>query len=1267
MIKNIKLKTLDTTISLMGFVDPASISHLEHMAADKFDTGTLNIPVIKGDQFEGIDMSIPIPTDSVIIIELMNGDEYQMLTDEDIVSPLIIGKNYHSHDIKLIEPLKLLTKINIPGVSITQPKTHGYMKGNVLFETKINNPQTELFVGDTEGKLNFDQTDEQYDNYIYDYNFLNKYNTFKNDQSKGMVIGPTSNMIEIPLDQEIIIPNSDTDHTIHFDMNIFNPQYNIIHKTELHTRINKDYEMYVNFANGGIKYEVIFTLGDNNTPIFSTGTISHPSSTIANRKMIRSRVGVGTYSDGIGNETIFNVNYNTYVPGDTNTKKLEFFNIDTSDEFIPSRNYHAAIIDNYDLYNMRTFKIKPGQHGKLKAFIRHIGYNSRWNISGYRYSCGLWSECVPRGNEINIYKHKKFMINDFNVRIFEGSTTKTLSTEINRILNIVDDHDIELMENNEIFSDSSPELTFDKNNLYEVIKTFGDYMGAIPKLTFDYTDKLKWVPATEQEYNAGFKKISINTTSESFMNFLNILYKNEELGTTAIRANDEEYEFVETTSSVYNSRPEKITIYGSAGWNGTNIMNHIKIHHPQYYDNLSLYPGVLGVMVDIDGQYATYWEVVFNDQNRYAKLEVISSQDGRKIIKYDFYNELDFETISEPDNIQNIVLSRDTENYISSIEMNVENLINEDNIVNTGWMKLNGLSDGQFKIDTDNLGLKLPNGPIYKITKVEGMIGRLIDMPSGTSNISSTKIFDLTDYIIEEAYFNILENKSEYTTSERSSENTKNQHLYYKQGDDIIYNMSFTGTQPPVHPNQPNTSSNRAIYEMFAKAILLETGKDTANMIIDTGEVSDDMKIRLRFEYIPYTSTRTNIYKDDQSGFEQKTSKYYNEQQKLNDPTTLGRKAQQDINRMGNTYEELNGSTTDINRIPKLGTLNKKDGRILVSLNKIFLPNRIDFTGTYIKDYSNINEYFGIDSNYRQYEIPKEDIVNRIEKKETHVYITDIPIENNINEFQHGNLFNGLTTINSIPENQPKYALIETWDSKDILLTAVVKPVNSQVMGKGISHFFIMDDNYSAGNKITTKTENGIISYYQQSIEYSDSFGSISKIRVRFLTMTDSDYLYCLNNYSNFPYIGSNTNTLLFRANIISSYTYELDKDARERIGFNQDIKFFSDKQDKIKIYEGFARYNPLNISDNDSIDIRVGILKRSISRSTNKIEIGNIIYSSSNILEPIGDNRLKININGTGEQLVIYEHNTLEPILTYRPGEYITPVKELNLYYFKK
>jgi hypothetical protein len=598
--------------------------------------------------------------------------------------------------------------------------------------------------------------------------------------------------------------------------------------------------------------------------------------------------------------------------------------------------------------------------------------------------------------------------------------------------------------------------------------------------------------------------------------------------------------------------------------------------------------------------------------------------------------------------------------YADGLEINAPNVIRDDNPVNAitepsenGWLTVRGASDerGEQIIDSNTaVNLELP---IYKPIQVlvKGLEFDMKDELDQTVTFANTEIWDITNYVIEQERYNTF--PSEANLNNRGAEKNKANTIYYRQGDNRIYGLGFIGTLPPGW-NQPKPP-NYAIWEAIMNKAAEEnpTYTFTNDYLVDLN-TENIHNLQFKVKHIPYSDVRLTIYKNDNR---EKNIMYFNEQASLNDMELLGKIAQENADRTGNRTVRLEGITGNDRFL--LGS--KIGDKTLVNYTISRSPTVNKFVAEYAVGYSNISDYVGIDSRYRQYEIPQDTIVNRRDKltqffrikvsnTQPAVFLPDF-LDTVTNDFTNSVYGNFLTTPAG---SRPTYAKITIDEDK-----VVESTIDAYRMGRTLGLAFDMLDNYSAGitkkeRQIYDGTSNIDIKT-QEDARYTDLIGRFTSAEIEFYDGTGTVNIATSDNY---PDNATSPTNKYF------DYNYTVNKDARERWGFVFETIFQSDEisAEKVKVYDGFVKYNRLatEITPN-TVEIR--FLDKGYLPDKH-LDIRRTILGTGTIT--VDDRALKIQasatIDGLYEGLILTINE--EPILAIQTDDYDAGVQVTKYLY---
>lgn len=665
-----------------------------------------------------------------------------------------------------------------------------------------------------------------------------------------------------------------------------------------------------------------------------------------------------------------------------------------------------------------------------------------------------------------------------------------------------------------------------------------------------------------------------------------------------------------------------------------------------------------------------------------ALPEIIINEDGNKELVFYYYADMETDyVVLDPPNIQSTASARNIDNYVAGLQLNADNIVSnvleetnpynkeyEANSINseiqTDWMTLRAGSDGNVKISTDNIGLRLPNR-IYQMRQVE-IKGLDLNKMTGGNEITDGVLPYKADVvwklnededqlrIVEEKYWQTLDDNNDYSDLNGRKLPKKNNTIYYKQGDYRIYGMNFTAQFKPMVETDPDkTEGNRSVYEMlFVKAIIKSGINQTQlNSILtvlkDPGTVAADNELKFRITYIPQDLSRATIYKEDISGFElPNTEKYYNETAIVNDPMSLGANTQDTINRLGNTVISYVGFAKRNEQLPFIGS-KTSDNKILTNITYNDRPNRVDYVASYVQDFSVVSDYVGVKSPHRQYQIPNDGIVLALDKNKTHIFVDTQPVVSNPSVW--GNNIKEFFDLKAIKSKAPLFAEISTYlfDSEyndNIADGLFIRPLTKIPTGKTINFKYQMESNFSAGATKKKTSIGGQDVYWQEEVPYTTKFGRLYGKRVRLVKDVNKGLIESDPTVEDkYPILDENVVTAVYTDN-----KYIVDKDAREIMALSEEVTFHSSKVNDIILYDGIAKFNPMTLSNLNRNNIKIAIMNNNykVSKSAKKVDYAGLQSVSESILNGITytlyDDRIEFNLppEAQGKGLVIYNDN---------------------------
>ena len=634
----------------------------------------------------------------------------------------------------------------------------------------------------------------------------------------------------------------------------------------------------------------------------------------------------------------------------------------------------------------------------------------------------------------------------------------------------------------------------------------------------------------------------------------------------------------------------------------------------------------------------------------YVSAIVYLGESDFNTIHFYFYDQVITNTIEFVDQEQTEYLDGFTDGF----EINASNVIRDDDQLYAihepdqfGWLTVRANNEERASQIFDNQTAIHLQHPIYKPIQVlvRGLAFDMLDESLNTVNFPNTTIWDITDYVVESQRYNTLE--SEEVTNARGTVKRKSNTVYYTQGQPYIQGLGFTGTVPQAWNTQ--LTPNFAIVEAILNKAQDEN--PTYTFATDYLIAPDIHELQFRLRHIPYSEVRLTVYKDNNRG---KNIMYFNEQANLNDMELLGRIAQENVNRSGNRVVRYEGLTNDDRLL--LGS--KQNDEILVNYTISRTPTINKFVAEYAVGYANISNYVGIDSAYRQYEVPVDTIVNRRDKLTQFFYLTvtnTVPFVAVPDYLDTGSdiFFDSMfANFKTNPTgSRPTYARIVIDDDKVVQST-----IDAYRMGRTLGLAIDMQDNYSAGiKKVETRLPDGTVIKTQEDSRYTDDIGRFTQAEIEFYDLTVTSNVAESDNYPDNNKLG---------ASKMLDYTYTVNKDARERYGFVYELIINGDNTgERTIVYDGFIKYNRLatELTPN-TVDIR--FLDKGYIPERN-LDITRTTLGTGTIDVPSGERYLQIQAtapSGEYEGLIVTLNQ--EPIFAILSDDYDTGIQVTKYLY---
>ena len=475
--------------------------------------------------------------------------------------------------------------------------------------------------------------------------------------------------------------------------------------------------------------------------------------------------------------------------------------------------------------------------------------------------------------------------------------------------------------------------------------------------------------------------------------------------------------------------------------------------------------------------------------------------------------------------------------------------------------------DGQVEINGDNIIIRT-SMPMQKLVKLEcGYIPNYAD--------GKTPVGDITAYAYEDAEYSVL--SSYWGTAYPYS---KAWALRWKQGSNVIDGLSF-------RPQQ-STSTGSA----FANTAILNIINAKCGLTLNATDFKNNGKwyrqLAFRVTYVPIVTARVQAVKPVASeGGEIKNTLVYNQGANVAETSFYGEKMRGAIARLGQDVEQRTYDITTYSQMPKVGQI--LDGKYIATIDASYDRTRIRITLTLTKNFNQLSEYIGLNSNYRLYDISEKQSVERHIHYADKIYIgstrqnsSDSTIIQYVDQMLEKTFFPVLDTTPDIKKVRT-VGVLPFSAGNAMLDRAVILPVAAFPFGTSLCFNFSFYDNYGAGYQSSNEFEDEANKAAQRLVPYTDVYGEISHIQ---FFAKNTEWTPTIDDqkdggkamlYPQFDYEHADrTNAFLKTATGLSvnnrGGALVINKDSREKIDVTYQVHFVATSDDYV-IGPGLAEY----------------------------------------------------------------------------------------------
>lgn len=661
------------------------------------------------------------------------------------------------------------------------------------------------------------------------------------------------------------------------------------------------------------------------------------------------------------------------------------------------------------------------------------------------------------------------------------------------------------------------------------------------------------------------------------------------------------------------------------------------------------------------------WEILLEMGRTFNGIPRLNENN---VISFDILSQMAVDT--EPIEITNEKeeIQSNMDNYASGFISDIHGMSTEHSEwypSRDGWTTARSTNPSDPVVSKQNMGLILPHNINY-IEEFWVNIG------------NGVKPVNIVDYVKEKTVYDALNNRKE----------GKGTAIYYEQGKPYIYSFGLTSANTKLAEILGLSDSNYAICNILAQKNLL--GDDLISRML-----SFVHSFQYRVKYKPLLDMNVITEQSNLSDMPNNVMMNFNQDANVITDTNFGKSAQIQLARIGNNdilkaYRSQNFTKRHI-----LGECMIVDDKRYYAdiVATTYYNTYVESTVSYSKDFNKINPRIGVSSEYRMWEIPNTNIVDRTIHINNYCYIS----KDKYNDIQQtdmskiGNKPKIMTEVkrNYIGSSTPRKtffylnSLNSDFSPIDSDAYGIVLPAAYSVLGPSISYSGTCLDYLSAGIQATSSLDGLILGLsserVQKDVFYTKDNGELPVIKLSLCNPT-SDELYDskIEGYkfeTYYPQVVYKSNDEKLSDSIFD-LKYRIDKDRREKLKFNYQLYFQTYDKNLNLLHKGLTSYlyyddtNPVKEAPkwygfNKSVRLLENILPaegKYIGSSVSDVEYEGLDRTLTKTETKYGFKLDSINTNGEFKTVALIWPNTGEIILDYTYGEDDDKSKTPELYF---
>lgn len=484
--------------------------------------------------------------------------------------------------------------------------------------------------------------------------------------------------------------------------------------------------------------------------------------------------------------------------------------------------------------------------------------------------------------------------------------------------------------------------------------------------------------------------------------------------------------------------------------------------------------------------------------------------------------------------------------------------------------------DAQIEINADNVIIRT-SMPIQQLVKLEcGFIPEYFN--------GQVPVGDITSYVYESAEYSTL---SSYWGA--AYPYSKAWALKYTQGDNKITGLNTI---------QQGATTVSSAFNKYSIVNIIEAKTGIEIGLIDADNGKWIRQLAFKVTYVPIVSARVKQMKPTMSGANEKNELVYNQGANVAETSFYGEKMRGAIARLGQDVEQRTYDLFHYSQMPKCGQL--LDGKYIARVDAEYDLVKIRVTLTMTKNFNQLAQYVGLNSNYRLYDISEKQSVERYINYSEKILIgdkTDIDMTDYVMCRELETMIKETVSPMDVRTSLGKptqIAVVKPYDELNNLIIDrnVVLPVVAFPFGTSVCFAISFEDNYGAGFQSRDDFGQGSTKAVQRLVPYTDAYGEIHSLEI---IMGKEGWSPSLDTQKD-----GGAAMLYPQATINEPYWITHDtqwrrvivqKDSREKLRFMYQLHFIGTR-DSIVVGTGMATYNLFaNKSNNDSFNAGTVVL----------------------------------------------------------------------------